>query len=92
MGGDRNGAAVLCWTKAYRIGDYLSNVNRFRDLRPPESAGVYIVSERPWDEMPGKSSGSRLRRSGEIPAQPNWSTVLRLTGIYRRRIQRRGSV
>jgi len=57
VGSDRNGAAVPCWTRAYRIGDYLGNVIRDRDSRPPESAGAYVISERLWDEMPNKSSG-----------------------------------
>ena len=55
-GDGRNGRGALSWTSACRIGDYLSNVIRDRDSRPPESAGVYVVSERPWDEMPSKSS------------------------------------
>jgi len=54
---DRNGAALICWTGACRIGDYLSNVIRDRDSRPPDSSGVYIVTERPWYEMPAKTSG-----------------------------------
>ena len=57
IGDDRNGAAALCWTGVCRIGDYLSNVIRDRDSRPPESSGVYVVSERPWHEMPTKASG-----------------------------------
>ena len=57
MGSYRNSAAVPCWTRAYRIGDYLGNVIRDRDSRPPESAGAYVISERLWDEMPNKSSG-----------------------------------
>ncbi len=57
VGDDRNGAAVLFWTRACRIGDYLSNVIRDRDSRPPESAGVYVVSKCPWEGMPSKSSG-----------------------------------
>lgn len=57
VGDERNGAAVLCWTGPCRVGDYLSNVIRDRHSRPPESAGVCVVSERPWEEMPSKSSG-----------------------------------
>ena len=57
MVGERNGASVICWTRAYRIGDYFGNVIRHRDSRPPESEGVYVVSEDPWDEIPNKSSG-----------------------------------
>ena len=57
VGDDRNGAAVPRGTRAYRIGLYLDNVTRDRDSRPPESAGVYVISERPWNEMPNKSSG-----------------------------------
>ena len=53
----RNGAAVLCWTGACRISEYLTNVVRARDSRPPDSSGVYVVTERPWHEMPAKTSG-----------------------------------
>src|SRR5260370_21875095 len=53
---NRNGAAVLCWVGSYRIGDYLSSVIQARDSRPRDSAGIYVVSERAWDEMPCKSS------------------------------------
>ena len=57
MESDRNCAAVQRGTRAYRIGLYLDNVIRDRDSRPPESAGVYVISERLWNEMPNKSSG-----------------------------------
>jgi hypothetical protein len=30
---------------------------RDRDSRPPESPGVYVVSERAWHKMPTKASG-----------------------------------
>lgn len=71
---DRNGASTLCWTRAYLIGDYLSNLIRDRDSRPPNSEGVFLVSERPWDEMPSKFSGivyvgqseSLRRRIGQL--------------------------
>jgi hypothetical protein len=35
----------------------LSNVTRDRESRPPDSSGVYVVAERPWREMPTKTSG-----------------------------------
>jgi len=54
---NQNGATVLGWTGACRVGDYLSNVIRDRDSRPPEASGVYVVSERPWHAMPTKPSG-----------------------------------
>ena len=57
IGDNRNGASDPCWEGVCRIGDYLSNVMRDRDSRPPESLGVYVLSERPWDEMPTKASG-----------------------------------
>ncbi len=57
MGCNQNGSAISRWTRACRIGDYLGNVIGDRDSRPPESAGVYVVSECPWEEMPSKSSG-----------------------------------
>ncbi len=54
---DRNGAGVSSWTTAYRIGNYLGSVIRDQGARPPDSAGVYVVSERSWDETPSRSSG-----------------------------------
>ena len=41
----------------YMIGDYLRNLIRHRDSRPPDASGVYFVSELPWYEIPTRASG-----------------------------------
>ena len=40
------------WAGPYQIGSYLANAVRSADSRPPEAPGVYIISERQWQDMP----------------------------------------
>jgi hypothetical protein len=50
-------ATVGGWAGPFRIGDYLRNVVRDRNLRPPDAPGVYVVSERSWPVLPNREAG-----------------------------------
>lgn len=45
------------WSSPVRIGDYLAGVLRDHDARPPDAPGVYLVSERAWQESPNRQAG-----------------------------------
>jgi hypothetical protein len=47
-----NGTAGFCWMGPFRIDQYLATVVTARDSRPPDAAGVYVLSERDWKGMP----------------------------------------
>jgi len=51
-----NGSGVG-WVGPYQIGSYLASAVRFADSRPPETSGVYVVSERPWGDVPDRACG-----------------------------------
>jgi hypothetical protein len=53
---NRNGSAAFCWAGPFRIGDYLANVTRQREARPPDASGVYVLTERTWQTMPTKQA------------------------------------
>lgn len=43
---------AMSWGGPHKIGDYLSNVAHSPWKRPPERAGVYVISEKPWRDVP----------------------------------------
>jgi hypothetical protein len=47
----------MSWEGPHRIGDYLGSVAHSPWKRPPEKAGVYIVAEKPWRDLPSKADG-----------------------------------
>ena len=40
------------WEGPHQIGEYLGSVAQSPGKRPPEAPGVYVVSEKPWNELP----------------------------------------
>ncbi len=42
----------MSWQGPHKIGDYLATVVHSPWQRPPEAAGVYLVSEKPWRGLP----------------------------------------
>jgi hypothetical protein len=46
----------MSWEGPYKIGDYLATVARSPWQRPPEAAGVYVISEKPWQSLPTKAA------------------------------------
>ena len=42
----------MSWEGPHKIGDYLGSVAHSPWKRPPERAGVYVVSEKPWRDVP----------------------------------------
>ncbi len=42
----------MSWEGPHKIGDYLGGVAHSPWKRPPERAGVYVVSEKPWRDVP----------------------------------------
>jgi hypothetical protein len=57
MANYQNGTSVAGWSGPFRFGDYLGNVVRGRNLRPPDAPGVYVVSQRVWRRSPDKVAG-----------------------------------
>ena len=57
MANHQNKAIVGGWAGPFRVGDYLANVVRDRNLRPPDAPGVYVVSERIWQVLPNRQAG-----------------------------------
>src|SRR5215469_10977307 len=47
----------MSWAGPYKIGDLLNSVARSPGRRPPEKAGVYVVCEKPWEEVPATTDG-----------------------------------
>jgi hypothetical protein len=48
-----NGATLLTWAgRPFKIGEYLSAVGCGHNPRPPDAAGVYVVSEKTWKGAP----------------------------------------
>ena len=48
----------MAWSVPLKIIDYLSDPARQQHLRPPETPGVYVISERCWaGAEPAKSAG-----------------------------------
>jgi hypothetical protein len=47
-----NGSARLCWVGPFRLDQYLASVVSRQKLRPPDAAGVYILSEHTWEGIP----------------------------------------
>src|SRR5579885_3585104 len=47
-----NAGARMSWQGPHKIGDYLATVVHSPWQRPPEAAGVYLVSEKPWRGLP----------------------------------------
>jgi hypothetical protein len=45
----------MSWDGPHRIGDYLGGVAHNPSKRPPEAAGVYVVSEQAWRDVPTKA-------------------------------------
>jgi hypothetical protein len=44
------------WCGAFRIRDYLERSTDPGQVRPPEAAGVYVVTKLPWDRHPTMDS------------------------------------
>jgi hypothetical protein len=38
----------MAWSVPLKIADYLSDPAQQQHLRPPETPGVYVISERYW--------------------------------------------
>ena len=49
--------ASMNWEGPNKIGDYLASVARNPWKRPPEKAGVYVLSEKAWRDLPKKADG-----------------------------------
>jgi hypothetical protein len=47
----------MSWAGPYKIGAFLNSVAHRPGERPPEKAGVYIVCENPWKEVPAAADG-----------------------------------
>jgi hypothetical protein len=46
----------MSWQGPYRVGDYITNIFTDTLMRPPKSAGVYVLSENSWIQFPGASA------------------------------------
>lgn len=46
----------MSWRVSYRFGDYVNDVLTNAAMRPPTTAGVYVVSEHQWDKAPTTDS------------------------------------
>ena len=53
----QDNAIVDGWAGPFRIGDFLNNVVRDQNLRPPDAPGVYTVSKRGWYGLPTREAG-----------------------------------
>jgi hypothetical protein len=53
----QNNGIIAGWAGPFMIGDYLGNVVRDRNLRPPDAPGVYVISERSWQLLPNREAG-----------------------------------
>jgi len=51
-----NVAARFCSIGPFRSDHYLATVVSARDSRPPDAAGVFILSERDWKGIPDQSA------------------------------------
>jgi len=47
----------MSWAGPHKIGDFLTSVAHSPWNRPPEKAGVYVVCEKPWEEVPTTADG-----------------------------------
>jgi hypothetical protein len=47
----------MSWAGPHKINDYLGSVAQSPWKRPPEAPGVYIVSEKPWRDLPTEADG-----------------------------------
>jgi hypothetical protein len=47
----------MSWAGPNKIGDFLNSVAHSPWKRPPEKAGVYVVSDKPWEEVPATADG-----------------------------------
>jgi len=47
----------MSWAGPNKIDDFLNSVARNPWKRPPEKAGVYVISEKPWEEVPATADG-----------------------------------
>jgi hypothetical protein len=45
------------WIGPYQIGSYLGSAASDPSARAPEAPGLYVVSERPWRDLPDRESG-----------------------------------
>src|ERR1700687_5924447 len=45
------------WQEPYLLRDWLSQPFLHRDRRPPESDGIYVLSERHWNRQPEAQAG-----------------------------------
>lgn len=45
----------MSWEGPHKIGDYLYTIAHSPWKRPPEAPGVYIVSEKPWHNLPAEA-------------------------------------
>jgi len=45
------------WVGPYQISSYLANAVRDPGARPPEAPGLYLLSERPWHDLPESEGG-----------------------------------
>jgi len=52
LNGSRTG-----WVGPYQISSYLANAVRDPSPRPPEAPGLYVLSERPWHDLPDDTCG-----------------------------------
>jgi len=47
----------MSWTGPHKIGEFLNTVAHSSGSRPPEKAGVYVICENPWKDVPTTSDG-----------------------------------
>ena len=53
----RDGIALGQWIGPFKIRDYLCHVVRDQQSRPPDSPGLYLLSQRPWQHSPRGEAG-----------------------------------
>lgn len=45
------------WEGPYRIRGFLNELVQRPELRPPDSAGIYVLSQKSWKEVPDEKCG-----------------------------------
>jgi len=73
----------MSWGGPNKIGDFLNGLARSPWKRPPEKAGVYGISEKPWTEGAHHGGWGALRWPGGLPAIPDRAIVVRPAQLYR---------
>jgi hypothetical protein len=54
----KNGVALGLWIGPFRILDYLCHLVQDQKSRPPDSPGLYLLSQRRWQHLPDGEAGA----------------------------------